>query len=238
MSQPPLSPDHDDEPDAPGAEQDGVVEFQGMLRPALPGLPKMPPFPAVLPEDPDERAEVLRQFAEWDRQRKDEQERVLAQFAAKVAEADYGPYDLTKRMRELGAPDPESWARSEQTENIPQEARWLIVRGVWPSIDSFSLEQLRATPAAARLLDAGADPGDLSTAMRHAAMSGAFGALVTIDGMSAMNAPLNSPGWALMETRYDPEVGDHVPTGRTVGGLHESLSSADPSGRGGSDLFE
>jgi hypothetical protein len=93
-----------------------------------------PPFPAVLPEDPDERAEWLRRFAEWE---------------------------------------------------------------------------------------------------RHV-----FGALVTIDEMTARDVPRNAPGWLLTETRYDPDADDYVPTGRTVGGLHESLSSADPSGREGSDLFE
>lgn len=238
MSQPPLSPDPAEEPDAPDGGQSGAPVFGATLRPAVPGLFHMPSFPAVLPEDPDERAEVLRRFAEWDRQRSEAVERFLEASAAPSAETDDGPYDLTERMRHLGAPDPQSWARSEMRENIPQEARWLILRAIWPAIDSFSREGMRATPAAARLLDAGADPGDLSTAMRHAAMNGAFGALVTIDGMTAMDAPRNAPGWLLMETRYDPDADDYVPTGRTVGGLHESLSSADPSGRGGSDLFE
>jgi hypothetical protein len=233
MNQPPLLPDPAEEPDAPDVRQGGAPKFVA-ARAVVPDGFGMPAFPAVLPEDPAERAEVLRRFAEWDRQRREAEERFLEAWP----ETDDGPYDLTERMRHLGAPDPESWADSELRENIPQEARWLILRAVWPTIDSFSREGMRATPAAARLLDAGADPGDLSTAMRCAAMSGAFGAFVTIDGMTAVDAPRNAPGWLLMETRYDPDADDYVPTGRTVGGLHESLSSADPSGREGSDLFE
>ena len=235
MNQPPL-PDPAEEPDAPDGGEGGGPKFVA-ARAVVPGLFEMPAFPAVLPEDPEERAELLRRFNESERQSKEAFERSWESYA-RSAETYDGPYDLTERMRHLGAPDPESWADSEMRENIPQEARWLILRALWPTIDSFSREGMRASPAAARLLDAGADPGDLSTAMRYAAMSGVFGALVTIDEMTAMGAPRNAPGWLLMETRYDPDANDYVPTGRTVGGLHESLSSADPSGREASDLFE
>ena len=234
MSQPPLSPDPAEKPDAPDGAQGGAPKFVA-ARAVAPDPFEMPPFPAVLPEDPDERAEVLRQFGEWDRHRRESE---LQAWAARSSEADDGPYDLTERMRQLGAPDPESWASSELRENIPQEARWLILRALWPTIDSFSREGMKAAPAVARLLDAGADAGDLSTAMRYAAMSGVFGALVTIDEMTARDVPRNAPGWLLMETRYDPDADDYVPTGRTVGGLHESLGSADPNGRESSGLFE
>jgi hypothetical protein len=240
MNQPPLPPDPAEEPDAPDGGQTGAPRF-AMARAVVPDGFEMPSFPAVLPEDPVERAEVLRRFAEWDRQQREAFERSWEAYSARSAGTDDSPYDLTERMRRLGAPDPESWAASESRDNIPQEARWLILRALWSTIDSFAregTEGVRAAPAAARLLDAGADPGDLSTAMRHAAMSGVFGALVTIDEMTARHVPRNAPGWLLMETRYDPDADDYVTTGRTVGGLHESLSSADPSGREGSDLFE
>ncbi len=38
---------------------------------------------------------------------------------------------LTKRMDELGASDPEGWARSEIREDIPQQARYLVLRRIW-----------------------------------------------------------------------------------------------------------
>jgi hypothetical protein len=194
------------------------------------------PFPKVLPEDPDEREEVLRRFAEWDGKRREAAALIEASvlYAAMSTASAERSYDLVERMGELGAPDPQSWARSEVAEDIPQEARWLILRAIWPVIDMFSPEGTRSVPAAQRLLDAGADPEDVS----HAAMSGVFGALCEIDSMTAMSVPPDAPGWRLVETRFDPKAGDHVATGRHIGGLHESLSSADPSGRGGADLFE
>jgi hypothetical protein len=69
-------------------------------------------------------------------------------------------------------------------------------------------------------------------------MSAVFGTLVEIDTMVAMDAPRDAPGWRLVETRFDPEADDYVPTGRHIGGLHESLSQGDPSGSGGADMFE
>jgi hypothetical protein len=236
MNQPPLLPDPAEEPDTPGGGQGGAPKFAA-ARAVMPDLFEMQSFPAVLPEDPVERAEVLRRFGESDRQQREKFERSWEEYSARSVGTD-APYDLTERMRQLGAPDHESWADSERRDDIPQEARWLILRALWSTIDVFAHEGMRAAPAGARLLAAGADPGDLSRAMRYAAMSGVFGALVTIDEMTARDVPRNAPGWLLMETRYDPDAGDYVPTGRTVGGLHESLNSADPSGREGSDLFE
>ncbi|MCM0674467.1 hypothetical protein NCC78_07165 [Micromonospora phytophila] len=38
---------------------------------------------------------------------------------------------LAERFKELGALDPESWARSEISENIPQLARFMVLRALW-----------------------------------------------------------------------------------------------------------
>jgi hypothetical protein len=38
---------------------------------------------------------------------------------------------LRDRFSELGADEPESWARSEIVEGIPQLARFLILRKLW-----------------------------------------------------------------------------------------------------------
>jgi hypothetical protein len=57
-------------------------------------------------------------------------------------------------------------------------------------------------------------------------------AVVAIDAGYDPEAPDDCPGWELVET--DP---DGNPTGRAVGGLHESFLSVDPSGREGGDLW-
>jgi hypothetical protein len=38
---------------------------------------------------------------------------------------------LAERFKELGALDPEEWARSEISENIPQMARFMVLRALW-----------------------------------------------------------------------------------------------------------
>ena len=70
--------------------------------------------------------------------------------------------DLTRRMAELGAPDPSAWASSEVRENIAQQARYLFLRVIWPDlIDPYHDEGImRRIPAAARLLEAGASAED------------------------------------------------------------------------------
>ena len=143
--------------------------------------------------------------------------------------------DLVRRMRDLGAPDPESWARSEVNGDVAQQARFLVLRPIWAdAIDPLGTEDvIRRHPAGARLLDAGTAPADLATLLRAVAYETAFYVLDRIDAGGDLDAPEDAPGWLLMETN-----GDGEPTGRGVGGLHESILSLDPSGREGSDLRE
>jgi hypothetical protein len=142
--------------------------------------------------------------------------------------------ELSRRMAELGAPDPSSWAASEVRENLPQQARFLFLRAMWhKDIDQYGSEAIiRAFPAGARLLDAGASPGDLSRLLRAIAHEAVFSVVNRIDEGHDPDAPGDSPGWVLVETDQD------APTGRVVGGLHEDLLRLDPSGRDGSDLWE
>jgi hypothetical protein len=143
--------------------------------------------------------------------------------------------ELTARMRELGANDPESWASSQIKENIAQQARYLLLRQLWArGIDGWrDHAALRRVPVTARLLDNNADPYDLSQALRLAAYEAVFALLSVLDEGHDPEAPDDAPGWQLMET--DATSGEL--TGRDVGGLHESILSLDPSGREGSDLF-
>jgi hypothetical protein len=146
------------------------------------------------------------------------------------------PYDLVQRMRELGADDPESWARSELSEDIPQEARWLLIRQLWTRcIDQWTPESMGTIPAAQRAVDAGADPQDIAQSMRAAAYAAVHSTLYAIDGPD-IDAPPDAPSWALMEIRLG-DNDEEIQTGRHVGGLHESILSADPSGREGADLW-
>jgi hypothetical protein len=136
----------------------------------------------------------------------------------------------------LGADDPEGWALSEITENIPQLARFLALRSVWPDlIDSWAAPgSLEAIPAANRLLSNGANRDDLAQLARASAYEAVFGLLYRLTAYGRDDeAPADSPGWRLMETTAAGEL-----TGRAVLSLHESLLSMDPSGHEGQDLFE
>jgi hypothetical protein len=42
--------------------------------------------------------------------------------------------ELAALFRKLGAPDPETWARSQLQEKIPQLARFLFLRQAWRNI--------------------------------------------------------------------------------------------------------
>jgi hypothetical protein len=147
-------------------------------------------------------------------------------------------YDLVERMRELGADDPEGWARSELEEDLPQEARWLVARRVWlDCINSWTADTVALIPAVQRAVDAGAAPSDVAQAMRVAAYEAAFGVLSLIDEGYDPGAPEDAPGWALVEVRFDGREESEL-SGRILDGLHEDVLGADPSGREGADLWQ
>ncbi|SDT65401.1 hypothetical protein [Jiangella sp. DSM 45060] len=141
---------------------------------------------------------------------------------------------LTQRMAELGAPDPEGWASSEVHEDIAQQARFLVLRSLWPEIiDAWAGDGvLERVPVAARLLTEGASRESLIQALRLAAYEAVFAVLYRIGAESDEDAPDDAPGWSLIEL-----AADGTPTGRDVGGLYEDLLSLDPSGREGADFL-
>jgi hypothetical protein len=148
-------------------------------------------------------------------------------------------YDLVHRMRELGADDAQGWAESELREDIAQEARWLVVRHLWrTAIDCHKPGTVTRTPSAARAVAAGANPVDVAQAMRAAAYEAVFTVLDTVDEGYDPAAPQDAPGWRLMELRFDHADDDGTLSGRNVGGLHEDILMADPSGRDGADLWQ
>ncbi|MCO5967471.1 hypothetical protein [Actinoallomurus soli] len=142
--------------------------------------------------------------------------------------------ELSERFAGLGAEDAEDWARSELAEDLPQLARFLLLRQVWEqAINGFDRPgAIDAVPAAARLLDSGADRADLITLARRAALDAAFAVLYALDVPNLDVDDDSLPGWSVHETS-----GDGGRPGRHMDGLHEDLLIMDPSGRQAEDLL-
>lgn len=115
---------------------------------------------------------------------------------------------LTERMAELGAPDPGSWAGSEISEGIPQQARYLVLRRIWASTLTPWRDpgMLRRNEALAQLLDRGADPEMLAEALRGVVFDAVSGVIMVIDEGYDPDAPDDAPGWALGETGSGGDV--------------------------------
>ncbi|MER7694809.1 hypothetical protein [Streptomyces sp. NPDC097610] len=143
---------------------------------------------------------------------------------------------LRDRFANLGADEPHVWAFSEATENIPQMARYLILRRFWAEGINRWKEPgaIDAIPATHRLLASGADRAEIVQVARAAAFETIASVLNILDEGDASDLDDDSfPGWCLQETARDGS-----PTGRSIGGLHESLLETDPSGNEAEDLWE
>ncbi|MFJ9387675.1 hypothetical protein ACIRON_02560 [Nocardioides sp. NPDC101246] len=136
---------------------------------------------------------------------------------------------LTSRLRDLGAPNPESWAQSELAEDIPQTARYVALRRLWPELIQpwRDHDTLRRVPATKKILDAGVDPAVLSAALCSVAYEAVAGTLWEL-----WDQPDDVPHGRFVEVDEHGNL-----TGRSVDGLHESLLSLDPSGNDGSDFL-
>ena len=153
---------------------------------------------------------------------------------------------MISRMRDWGAPDAEEWVESEIEEDIPQMARYLILRGLWSEIDAWRdqssewVSRMTSTAeedpscyfadaglALKRVQEAGINSDELGRVARLVAYESIFSVLNRIDEGGDPEVE-NAPGWALAEVDANGEG-----TGRVVGGLHEDLLSLDPSGREG-----
>ena len=127
---------------------------------------------------------------------------------------------LRDRFEELGAEDPEGWARSEICENIPQLARFLILRSLRrETVDTWTLAgALKNAPAARRLLAAGADQSDLLDLVQDVVQDAIFAVLAVLDEGQDPEAPEGSPSWSLVEMGAGS-----TGQGRRIEGLHEDL---------------
>jgi hypothetical protein len=141
---------------------------------------------------------------------------------------------LTQRMAELGAPEPGSWASSEISEGIPQQARYLVLRRIWATalMPWRDPGTLRRSETLVQLLDRGADQELLAEALRGVIFNAVSAVIVIIDEGYDPDAPDSAPGWTLVETGSDGNA-----TGRQVVGLHESLLDVDPNGVEAADFW-
>lgn len=142
---------------------------------------------------------------------------------------------LCAQFDELGAEDPAEWARSEVGEDIPQLARFLVLRSLWrQAVDGWSRpDAIEHIAAGRRLLRDGAAREDLVRLARAAAYEAVLAVLTVIDEGRDGEAPGDCPGWLLLEVDEDCHQ-----TGRVVDGLSEDFLTTDPSGRDGADLWK
>src|SRR5215211_4446489 len=150
---------------------------------------------------------------------------------------------LTKLFQKLGAEDPESWARSEIMENIPQLARFLFLRAAWknvvpeddPKWIDAEIENSERQPndpcsgtgkALQKILSLGANREDIVDIVRSMQYQTLFGLCYLIDVLDEDIPEIGEFGWVLHEIDKDGKL-----TGRIVQGMYESALSMDPTGR-------
>jgi hypothetical protein len=149
---------------------------------------------------------------------------------------------LESLLRLAGAPNPDQWARSEHEEDIPHLARFLFLRQAWARVvaegdtawidrEVAESRKLPTDPGAGlglacqRLLAAGASREDIAEVARHTQWQLLHSLCYLLDDPSLEEEELAHVGWALHEVSPDGTLG------RPIGGLHESVLEADPTGR-------
>jgi len=135
---------------------------------------------------------------------------------------------LRDTFARLAADEPEAWARSEIDENIAQLGRFIFLRAVWNEI-----ERWRDREAVSRFCEGASDEA-IEVAARVAARAAfdvAAGIVQLIDDEQDLESSDQWPGWLLIECSAEGK-----PTGRVLGGLHESLLETDPRGIEAEDI--
>ena len=139
--------------------------------------------------------------------------------------------EIAEVLRRLGSRNPHELARYAVEQNSPEVARHRVLRGIWTHLASLQSSEamLEAAPAGRRLLAAGASRTDVMAFATLAAYEMAFGIL--FGSSEAFLPPDVEESWPALPGVVLAEVdeGGRL-TGRILGGLHESLLSADPSG--------
>jgi hypothetical protein len=149
-------------------------------------------------------------------------------------------HELTALFARLGAPDPESWARSQLEEGIPQLARFVFLREAWKLVVSDGdtqwigtqqAEALKGNPGASigpaltRLLSAGAAAEDITTVVRTMQWQLLFSFCYLLEDPGVLEPEISDLAWSLVQVDEDGQPID------VIHSLHESVLDTDPSGR-------
>lgn len=149
---------------------------------------------------------------------------------------------LTELFRQLGAADPELWARSQINEGIPQLARFLFLRQAWSRIVSDSdpswigayMRSADARPndpyagvghGLRALLSKGATPHEITSVVRGMQAELLFGLCYMLEDPGLVEEEVQDICWQLFLVNDDGEPQ------QPLAGLHESVLETDPTGR-------
>src|SRR5262249_5910469 len=147
---------------------------------------------------------------------------------------------LTEIFRRYGADDPESWARSELAEGIPQLAIFSFAKAMWACVadedDDRWIDQeiqwvkdrpndpcAQIGPALAEMLSKGVSRRAIIDLVRVIQYGTLYHVASLIDGSRIEDVPIRN--WTL----YQVDENDHLVA--VIQGLHEVLLSLDPTGR-------
>ncbi|MFE3851147.1 hypothetical protein ACFXPN_08390 [Streptomyces griseorubiginosus] len=135
---------------------------------------------------------------------------------------------IGRLLAALGAEDPHGWAESEVEENLPQLARYRLLRALSQDIeawDTASVASLRDRSMAgeARATDPVAEAAWIARAVARETVFGVLYRLADPDSDALPTALRQQmPGWVLMETTPAGEL-----THRVLDALHEDLDTLD-----------
>jgi len=147
---------------------------------------------------------------------------------------------LTEVFRTAGAADPESWARSQLQEGIPQLARFSFTKAAWTGVMEESNTKLvrergefsnaestaplsQADTAIKNMLDHGVSAETIVDLIRGTQYEAIYNTLCLIDGVFELDTPVSR--WGLYTEDENEKPIEKIPS------CHESLLSLDPTGR-------
>jgi hypothetical protein len=138
---------------------------------------------------------------------------------------------LIERFRQVGAGNPESWARSEVDEDIPQFARFIFLRELWKLVTPIGDRKWQRSVqfpnddgrggALRRVKEAGASIDDLTAIVRSVQIQ-------TIRDVASILDMVIEPEPIAADVRWGLfELGDDLQPTRRMDGLHESVDDED-----------
>ncbi len=150
--------------------------------------------------------------------------------------------ELTSIFASLGADDPESWADSEVSENIPQLARFMFLKGAWQRIvtddDTQWIDNVvlnvppdsndpyaGAAHAIRQMIDAGVSKSVIAQLVRATQAEFLCDLCYMLADPSSVEGNDGYVDWSLVELDADGNPARHI------NGLHESVLETDPTGR-------